>query len=112
MQVASEMRLKVLVSREPKHTDSAVAVGWMGNDETVSAGDDHKLLKWDLVAIDAQPFMQLPRSFPCYAIKNSNFLIFILLTADAVVCGVAFSPELSSFESSLREPILLRFVGW
>lgn len=56
------MRLKVTMTREPKHEDSVLAVTWVRSDELFSVGDDQQVLKWNLVNSDVQVLMHLPRS--------------------------------------------------
>uniref|UniRef100_A0A915Q7B6 Intraflagellar transport protein 80 homolog n=1 Tax=Setaria digitata TaxID=48799 RepID=A0A915Q7B6_9BILA len=56
------MRLKVTIAREPKHDDSVLAVAWIGSDELVSVGDDHRVLKWNLMTSDVQVLIHLPSS--------------------------------------------------
>ncbi|KAK6112742.1 WD domain G-beta repeat family protein [Brugia pahangi] len=56
------MRLKVTMAREPKHSDSVLAVAWARSDELVSVGDDQQVLKWNLVNSDVQVLMHLPSS--------------------------------------------------
>lgn len=55
------MRLKVKMSREPRHSDSVVAVAWINSDELISVGDDQQVLKWNLMNDDVQVLMHLPR---------------------------------------------------
>ncbi len=59
----TNMRLKVVMSREPRHTDMVTAVGWLNSDEMVSCGDDLQMLKWNLVSVEATTFTTLP-AFP------------------------------------------------
>ncbi|KAI8852661.1 WD40-repeat-containing domain protein [Chytridium lagenaria] len=40
------MRLKVHQENQNKHTDTVTCVGWTGNNELFSCGDDRKLHKW------------------------------------------------------------------
>jgi intraflagellar transport protein 80 len=59
------MRLRLILPREPKHTDIVTAVGWINSDELLSCSDDHQILKWNLVSIEATPFSVLPETlFP------------------------------------------------
>lgn len=42
------MRLKINLSKNYKHEDAVHAIGWVNSDEIISAGDDHKLVKWTI----------------------------------------------------------------
>ncbi|XP_072428822.1 intraflagellar transport protein 80 homolog isoform X1 [Chiloscyllium punctatum] len=43
------MRLKTSLLKEPKHKELVSCVGWTTADELYSSGDDHQILKWNLL---------------------------------------------------------------
>ncbi|VDN53941.1 unnamed protein product [Dracunculus medinensis] len=57
------MRLKIAMSRDPRHAEAVIGVGWINNDETVSCGDDRKLLRWNLLNAEAHMMTQLSGNF-------------------------------------------------
>uniref|UniRef100_A0A0M3IE26 WD_REPEATS_REGION domain-containing protein n=1 Tax=Ascaris lumbricoides TaxID=6252 RepID=A0A0M3IE26_ASCLU len=86
------MRLKVTISREPKHKDAVMAVGWLNSDEMLSCGDDQQLLRWNLVSLEAHPLIQLPNTFyptsmhwfPKGQLKQSSNDIFVLTSTEVL----------------------------
>lgn len=59
------MRLKVSLSREPKHSDVCCSVGWSGSDEVFSCADDHQLVRWNLLTGETTVVASLAESlFP------------------------------------------------
>ncbi|CAI4226047.1 unnamed protein product [Auanema sp. JU1783] len=59
------MRLKVIHSRSPRHTDSVTAVEWVNSEEIISLGDDRQILKWKTSTMEASPLNHLAEaSFP------------------------------------------------
>ncbi|ELT91803.1 hypothetical protein CAPTEDRAFT_169559 [Capitella teleta] len=54
------MRYKVSLHKQPKHTELVSCVGWTTPDEVISSGDDHQLLKWNLLSNEASKLVQLP----------------------------------------------------
>ena len=45
------MRFKTSNLKEAKHTDLVSCVSWASPDEVVSIGDDHAVIKWNLVSL-------------------------------------------------------------
>lgn len=69
----SKMRLKIAMSRDPRHAEAVIGVGWINNDETVSCGDDQKLLRWNLLNAEAHMMTQLSGFFwKCFIIYKIN----------------------------------------
>ena len=59
------MRLKTTLQKEAKHTELVSCVGWTTPDEVYSGGDDHQVLKWNLLNNENQPLAKLPEDiFP------------------------------------------------
>ncbi|CAG9540779.1 unnamed protein product [Cercopithifilaria johnstoni] len=84
------MRLKVTIAREPKHSDSVIAITWIKSDELISVGDDQQVLKWNLMNGDVQVLMHLPSMLyptdmqwlPHDSTKQQLNDIFILTSTD------------------------------
>lgn len=57
------MRFKTSNLKEAKHSDLVSCVSWMSPDDVISIADDHKILKWNLVSAETQPFAELPQDF-------------------------------------------------
>jgi len=53
------MRLKTTLQKEAKHTELASCVGWTSPDEVFSAGDDHQILKWNLLTNESSVIAKL-----------------------------------------------------
>lgn len=45
----TKMRLKTTLQKEAKHSELVSCVGWTSPDEVFSCGDDHQILKWNLL---------------------------------------------------------------
>ncbi|XP_015761944.1 PREDICTED: intraflagellar transport protein 80 homolog isoform X2 [Acropora digitifera] len=59
------MRFKTHVLKESKHKDLVSCVGWTTADELYSSGDDHSILKWNLLSDETTQVAQLPaENFP------------------------------------------------
>lgn len=54
------MRLKLQLPKESKHKDLVSCVGWTAADELYSCGDDHKVLKWNLMSDETSEVTALP----------------------------------------------------
>uniref|UniRef100_A0A1I7XIW1 WD_REPEATS_REGION domain-containing protein n=1 Tax=Heterorhabditis bacteriophora TaxID=37862 RepID=A0A1I7XIW1_HETBA len=88
--LADKMRLKVVHSRSPRHYESVCAVGWANSDEMVSCSDDHNLLRWNLIDMEATSVANVPSTlfptsmhwFPRSAPKNTNFETFAMSSSD------------------------------
>ena len=59
----SKMRFKTSNLKEPKHTDLVSCVSWLSPDDVVSAGDDRRLNKWNLVSGETTLVGELPEDF-------------------------------------------------
>ncbi|KAF8384242.1 che-2 [Pristionchus pacificus] len=57
------MRLKVIQAREARHADCVSGVGWSNSDEVLSFGDDQRLLKWNMINLEANKMADLPSGF-------------------------------------------------
>ena len=42
------------------HTELVSCAGWTTSDEVFSSGDDHQLLKWNLITGETSPLAKLP----------------------------------------------------
>ncbi|KAK3862875.1 hypothetical protein Pcinc_031302 [Petrolisthes cinctipes] len=54
------MRFKTTLLGKPKHSDLVSCVGWMSPDEVFSCGDDHQLLRWNLVTNETVGVSEFP----------------------------------------------------
>ncbi|XP_069692429.1 intraflagellar transport protein 80 homolog isoform X2 [Periplaneta americana] len=54
------MRFKTSLLKEPKHSDLVGCVGWNNTEEVYSCGDDHVILKWNLVTKETIKVADLP----------------------------------------------------
>ena len=54
------MRLKLNISKDQNHDDVATCVTWTSADEVLSCGDDHKILRWNLLTGEHSLACQLP----------------------------------------------------
>ena len=57
------MRFKTSNLKEPKHADLVSCVSWLSPDDVVSAGDDRRLNKWNLVSGETTLVGELPEDF-------------------------------------------------
>ena len=57
------MRFKTSALKEAKHTELVSCVAWMSPDDVISIGDDHKILKWNLVNSETKDLTELPQDF-------------------------------------------------
>ncbi|KAF9413201.1 hypothetical protein HW555_008481 [Spodoptera exigua] len=57
------MKLKISTLKEPKHTGVVVCVNWNNTEDVFSCGDDHKLLKWNLVNSECIVVTTFPDDF-------------------------------------------------
>ena len=57
------MRFKLLVPKDPKHTEPVNCVGWTTADELYSIGDDHIINKSNLINNEVQKVVELPNDF-------------------------------------------------
>uniref|UniRef100_A0A2A4J8F6 Uncharacterized protein n=1 Tax=Heliothis virescens TaxID=7102 RepID=A0A2A4J8F6_HELVI len=57
------MKLKISTFKEPKHTGVVVCVNWNNTEDVFSCGDDHKLLKWNLVNSECIVVTTFPDDF-------------------------------------------------
>nr|CAD7260712.1 unnamed protein product [Timema shepardi] len=55
------MRFKISLEKEPKHTDVVCCVGWNNTEEVYSCGDDHVLKRWNLVTNETVKVADLPQ---------------------------------------------------
>ena len=46
------MRFKTSNIKEAKHTELVSCVGWASPDDVISIGDDHQILRWNLVSAE------------------------------------------------------------
>ncbi|XP_078484074.1 intraflagellar transport protein 80 homolog [Ciona intestinalis] len=85
------MKLKITIPKDKKHTETVTCVAWSSADEVISTGDDHKILKWNLVTGESFPLSTLPADvFPTdmsilpsqsKAGKNSSD-VFVITSSD------------------------------
>ncbi|CAG0895960.1 unnamed protein product [Cyprideis torosa] len=54
------MRFKTSFTRDPKHKDIVTCVAWTSPDDVFSTGDDHQLLRWNLVTNESNKVADLP----------------------------------------------------
>ena len=54
------MRFKTHLRKEAKHTELVSSVGWTNPDEVYSCGDDHQVLKWNLLNNEESQLIKLP----------------------------------------------------
>uniref|UniRef100_T1HYQ8 WD_REPEATS_REGION domain-containing protein n=1 Tax=Rhodnius prolixus TaxID=13249 RepID=T1HYQ8_RHOPR len=54
------MQLKVSFPKDAEHSDTVCCVAWNTTEEVLSCGDDHLLMKWNLVTTDSQKVCELP----------------------------------------------------
>lgn len=54
------MRFKISIPKEPKHTEPVNCVGWTTADELYSIGDDHNILKSNLINNEITKIAELP----------------------------------------------------
>ncbi|XP_073942195.1 intraflagellar transport protein 80 homolog isoform X1 [Choristoneura fumiferana] len=57
------MKLKLSSFKEPKHEGVVVCVSWNNTEDVFSCGDDHKLLKWNLVNSECMVVTTFPEDF-------------------------------------------------
>ncbi|XP_077987595.1 intraflagellar transport protein 80 homolog [Glandiceps talaboti] len=87
------MRLKTTLAKEPKHSELVSCVSWTKADELYSCGDDHQLLKWNLLSDETKQLAKLPNevyatdihSFPKAAGpkgKQTQGDVFVLTSTD------------------------------
>ena len=57
------MRFKTSNIKEAKHTELVSCVGWSSPDDVVSIGDDHQILRWNLVSAETVKIAELPAEF-------------------------------------------------
>ncbi|XP_059058155.1 intraflagellar transport protein 80 homolog isoform X1 [Achroia grisella] len=57
------MKLKISSFKEPKHVGVVICVSWNNTEDVFSCGDDHKLLKWNLVNSECMVVMTFPDDF-------------------------------------------------
>ncbi|RVE48513.1 hypothetical protein evm_006824 [Chilo suppressalis] len=57
------MKLKISSFKEPKHVGVVVCVSWNNTEDVFSCGDDHKLLKWNLVNSECMVVTTFPDDF-------------------------------------------------
>ncbi|XP_034840469.1 intraflagellar transport protein 80 homolog [Maniola hyperantus] len=57
------MKLKISFFKEPKHVGVVSCVSWNNTEDVFSCGDDHKLLKWNLVNGECLAVATLPEDF-------------------------------------------------
>ncbi|XP_063376623.1 intraflagellar transport protein 80 homolog [Cydia fagiglandana] len=57
------MKLKLSSFKEPKHVGVVVSVSWNNTEDVFSCGDDHKLLKWNLVNSECMVVTTFPDDF-------------------------------------------------
>ena len=58
-----KMRFKTSNIKEAKHTELVSCVGWASPDDVYSIGDDHQILRWNLVSAETQKVVDLPADF-------------------------------------------------
>ena len=46
------MRFKTSNIKEAKHSELVSCVGWASPDDVISIGDDHQILRWNLVSAE------------------------------------------------------------
>lgn len=57
------MKLKLSSFKEPKHVGIVVCVNWNNSEDVFSCGDDHKLIKWNLLNEDSMVITTFPEDF-------------------------------------------------
>ncbi|CAG9566558.1 unnamed protein product [Danaus chrysippus] len=57
------MKFKISSFKEPKHVGAVSCVGWNNTEDVFSCGDDHKLLKWNLVSGECLVITTFPEDF-------------------------------------------------
>ncbi|XP_030071802.1 intraflagellar transport protein 80 homolog [Microcaecilia unicolor] len=58
------MRLKTSLLKEPKHKELVSCLGWTTADELYSCGDDHQILKWNLLTSETIQLVKLSDIYP------------------------------------------------
>ena len=51
-EAVQRMRFKTSNIKEAKHTELVSCVGWASPDDVISIGDDHQILRWNLVSAE------------------------------------------------------------
>ena len=62
------MRFKTSNIKEAKHTELVSCVGWASPDDVISIGDDHQILRWNLVSaetVKVRPTQLFPMTNSC-----------------------------------------------
>ena len=54
------MKFKITVPKEPKHGEPVNCVGWTTSDELYSIGEDHFIIKSNLVNNETQKVAEIP----------------------------------------------------
>ncbi|CAG0919935.1 unnamed protein product, partial [Notodromas monacha] len=57
---ALKMRFKTALAKRAKHSELVSGVAWVTTDDVLSCGDDHKLLKWNLVNSETTKVADFP----------------------------------------------------
>ena len=57
------MRFKTSNIKEAKHSSLVSCVGWSSPDDVYSVGDDHQILRWNLVSAETSKVAELPPEF-------------------------------------------------
>ena len=57
------MRFKTSNIKEAKHTELVSCVGWASPDDVISIGDDHQILRWNLVSAETVKVIPI---FQCF----------------------------------------------
>ena len=57
------MRFKTSNIKEAKHSELVSCVGWSTPDDVYSVGDDHQILRWNLVSAETIKVAELPPEF-------------------------------------------------
>ena len=55
------MRFKTSNIKEAKHTELVSCVGWASPDDVISIGDDHQILRWNLVSAETVKVTLIPK---------------------------------------------------
>ena len=78
------MRFKTSNIKEAKHTELVSCVGWASPDDVISIGDDHQILRWNLVS--AETVKVIPIFQSVFWLVRSSRSGNLCLSVTVIIC--------------------------
>jgi len=115
-----KLKTELNIGKEPKHEEIVTSIGWFTPDEVYSCGDDHQVVKWNLLNGEITQAVQLPKDLYATDIhwfpksiggrKQGQIDIFALTSTDGKLHLISRSGRIEKSVEAHRGAVLC--VRW